>query len=78
LRIKTFLNSTEFRIILTTRNISQNVAARRLGVTPQYLSQLLAGQRHPSPKTRERILKTFRGFSWDKLFTIEEIKQNVD
>ena len=64
---------------LARRNLSQNSFARRVGVTSGYMSQILCGERNPSPQIRERILQTLNtaqkllgqsAFAFDDLFKI--------
>lgn len=64
---------------LARRNVSQNSFARRVGITSGYMSQILCGERNPSPKIRERILHTLNAaqkflgrpdFAFDDLFKI--------
>jgi len=40
--------------------LKKNAVAREAGITPQYLSQILAGEPNVSPKTKEAVLKAMR------------------
>jgi transcriptional regulator with XRE-family HTH domain len=56
---------------MARQNLSQNALARRLRITSGYLSQLVNGQRFPSPKLRRRILEILPGASSEELFVLE-------
>lgn len=56
---------------MASANCSQNVLARRIGVSRSYLSQLINGRREPSPKVREKLLDALCGATFDDLFVIE-------
>ena len=60
---------------LALRNKSQNWCAKRLGVCSGYMSQLMCGQRNPSPDLRERIMKLFPECSHAELFMIKGPKK---
>lgn len=49
------IKAKSFRRFLTEHNLSQNEFAHRAGTNSGYLSQLLSGQRFPSPKMRARL-----------------------
>jgi len=59
-----------FRLI-AQRNISQNELARELGVSGGYMSQLVCGRRHPSPRLRRRMLDFFGCARFEDLFVVE-------
>ncbi len=40
--------------------LKKNAVAHEAGITPQYLSQILAGEPNVSPKTKEAVLKAMR------------------
>lgn len=50
------IKAKSFRRFLTEHNLSQNEFAHMAGTDSGYLSQLLSGQRFPSPKMRARLL----------------------
>lgn len=58
---------------LARSGLTQADFAREVGVTSGFVSQLLAGVRHPGPATRERILDApcMKGFDFDDLFEVE-------
>ena len=60
---------------LAVRNKSQNWCAKKLGVCSGYMSQLMCGQRNPSPDLRERIMKLFPECSHAELFIIKGPKK---
>lgn len=70
--MKVKLNSVTLRRILARKNKSQNWFAKRIGASSGYMSQLMNGSRHPSPKMREAILKNLKDYEFDDLFTLPE------
>ena len=50
------LNRDAVWALLDQLGISQNELARRCGLSPGYLSLLMAGKRSPSARTRRRLL----------------------
>ncbi len=69
------MNRTKLRLdtivdLLTRKNLSQNWLAKRLNISSGYMSQLLTGQRTPSPNLRARILEHFPENNFDDLFEI--------
>ena len=57
---------------LNRHNLSQNELARQLGITSGYLSQLISGQRCPSPQLRRRLLGALGDPPFDDLFIVED------
>lgn len=66
--IKAAVKGDFVRRVLLTENISQNEAARRIGVSSGYMTQLLKGERFPSPKTRKKLQRFFKGCRFEQLF----------
>jgi len=60
---------------LALKNISQNWCAKRLGICSGYMSQLMCGQRNPSPDLRERIMMLFPECNYDDLFVMKRFKK---
>ena len=69
-----------FKTLLAKKNLSQNAFAKRLHISSAYMSQMLGGQRNPSPQLRERILDILnkvqkmreqREYQFDDLFLIK-------
>ena len=56
--------------ILVRRNMSQNELARKAGLSSGYLSQLVRGDRFPSPAVRRKLLKALALRGFDDLFEI--------
>ena len=52
--------------------MSQNQLAHVMGSTSGYLSQLLNGQRNPSPKMRRRLLQALGNPPFDEVFILED------
>ena len=57
---------------LNRRNLAQNELARQLGITSGYLSQLMSGQRCPSPQLRRRLVRALGDPTFDDLFVVED------
>ena len=56
---------------LNRLNITQNELARRIGRSSGYLSQLINGERCPSPETRRRLMEALGVSDFDVLFVLE-------
>jgi putative transcriptional regulator len=68
--MRTKLKTRELKLYLTKKNKSQNWLAYRLEISSGYMSQLMEGLRHPSPKLRERIMQKLPELTFDDLFVI--------
>lgn len=55
---------------IARRHTSQNSFALKAGISSGYIAQLLDGQRTPSGRVREKLLKA-TGLQFDDLFQIE-------
>jgi len=66
------VKSKTIRKWLIRKNKSQNWLAYRAGVSSGYMSQLMAGSRHPSPKLRERLMDIFPDCEFDDIFLIKD------
>ena len=73
------LKTVALKKYLARRNMSQNCFAQKIKVSSGYMSQILCGERNPSPSVRERILdalnssQKFRGqpeYRFDDFFLI--------
>ncbi len=69
------LRKNRIKLQLALKNKSQNWCAKRLGICSGYMSQLMCGQRNPSPALRERIMKLFSGCEYSELFVMKEPKK---
>ena len=56
---------------LNRANLSQNELARQMGISSGYLSQLITGQRRPSPRMRRRLQQALDIARFDDLFIVE-------
>jgi len=65
-------NLAALKRAIALTNISQNAFARKTGVSPSYMSQVLMGIKNPSPQTRGKILSVLTPLTFDDLFTIED------
>ena len=67
------LNAVAVWELLDELGISQKELARRSGISPAYLSQLMHGRRSPSVRTQSRLQQALGVSDWDRLFFIEPI-----
>ena len=58
--------------LLNRLNLTQNELARRIGRSSGYLSQLINGERCPSPETRRRLMAVLGVSDFDVLFVMEK------
>lgn len=65
------LKRKEVKKRLARKNISLNGFARKLGISSGYMSQLMCGIRHPSPKLRQSI-SDYLGCEFDDIFFIQD------
>ena len=65
------LNRDAVWALLDQLGISQNELARRCGLSPGYMSLMMAGKRSPSPHTRRRLMQVLGVSDFDDLFTWE-------
>lgn len=70
--MKVELKSRFIKLKLVRENLSQNQFASKAEVTSGYMSQLMDGSRHPSPKLRQRLMDVFPECEFDDLFLIKE------
>lgn len=72
---KQFLKKKYVR--LKTQNLSRYIAvdnttcvdlAKRIGVTPTYITMLLKGKRNPGPNVRQKLMDEFKESKWENLF----------
>ena len=56
---------------MTRNNVSQNELARLAGLSPSYLSQLIAGLKSPQAGSRRKLLRAMAGTTFDDLFIVE-------
>ena len=70
---KVLLDADAVWKLLNRLNMSQGELARRAGISPGYLSQLLSGQRCPSPEVREHLMAALGVRRFDDIFVIEKV-----
>jgi transcriptional regulator with XRE-family HTH domain len=58
--------------LLAKQNKGLGWLADKAGITNPSLSLMLKGVRHPSPKTREKIMKALDVDDWDSIFEIKD------
>ena len=76
--LKVFLKKDSVENLLATKHMSQNWLALKIGISSGYISQLIKGERCPSPKVRQRIHNLFKGKEFDDLFYIKEQEPNLN
>ena len=59
--------------ILLRRNMTQNELAKKAGITSGHLSQLINGDRLPTPSVRKKLLDALAPIEFDDIFDIEEV-----
>ena len=59
--------------LLDKLDISQNELAHRCGISRGYMSQLMRGERSPSPRVRRRLQEVLGVADFHVLFYIQEV-----
>ena len=59
--------------IILRWNMTQNQLAKRAGITSGHLSQLINGDRLPSPAVRRKLLEALDPLEFDDIFEIQEV-----
>ncbi|MCH9037497.1 MAG: helix-turn-helix transcriptional regulator [Chloroflexi bacterium] len=59
--------------IILRRNMTQNQLAKKAGITSGHLSQLINGDRLPSPAVRRKLLEALDPLEFDDIFEIQEV-----
>jgi len=75
--VKVSLNRHALEIAIARRNMSQNMLATRTGISSGYMSQLMRGERHASPRIRQKILDALSPLTFDDIFIIEDERDGV-
>ena len=70
-RPRVILNRDAVWELLDELGISQNELARLCGLSPGYMSLLMAGKRSPSPRTRRRLMQALGVSEFEDLFIWE-------
>ena len=68
--LRVLLNTDAVWELLDRLDLSQNELARRCGVSRGYMSQLMRGERSPSPRLRRRMQKVLGVDDFHRLFII--------
>ncbi len=71
------VNTLQVEKEIARRNLSKNMLAIKTGISSSYISQIISGTRYPSPKIREKLQQALQPLTFDDIFTIEEVKNNV-
>ena len=69
---RVLLNTAAVWELLDRLDISQNELARRCGISRGYMSQLMRGERSPSPRLRRRIQEVLGVDDFHVLFIVVE------
>ena len=72
------LNRAAVSELLSLLNMTQTELAQRCGLSPGYLSLLMAGKRSPSPEARRGIQEVLGVSDFDRLFIIEPAEEPCD
>lgn len=67
-RLRIYIKPKAFQEILAVENMSQRSFARWAKLTSGHVSQLIAGRRSVSPKTRKKILKALPRVGFEQIF----------
>lgn len=70
--VKVYLDEKKFGDQITKKNLWRKSLAAMVEISPSYLSQLANGRRCPSPRLRQKFLKTLQCKTFDDLFFIKE------
>ncbi len=73
--IKVKINESVVLKETARRNMSLNMLAIKAGISSGYISQLIRGDRYPSPQLREKLQKALQPLTFNDIFIIEEIDQ---
>ncbi len=76
--IRVKINKETVEKELIRRNLSQNMLAIKAGISSSYISQLISGERSPSPQTRGKLQKALQPLTFDDIFIIEGQGENSD
>ena len=69
---RVLLNTAAVWELLDRLDISQNELARRCGISRGYMSQLMRGERSPSPRLRRRLQEVLGVDDFHVLFIVVE------
>lgn len=72
------IRKEQVELILTNKNKSHNWLADRANISKGYLSQIMNGDRYPSGKVREKILKVLKDSTFDEIFEIFSPKDQLN
>ncbi|MDD5702445.1 MAG: helix-turn-helix transcriptional regulator [Dehalococcoidales bacterium] len=74
--IKVKINKVVVEKEIARRNLSLNMLAIKAGISSGYISQLVSGDRYPSPQLREKLQKALQPLTFDDIFILEEIDES--
>jgi len=74
--IKVKINKSVVLKETARRNMSLNMLAHKAGISSGYISQLISGDRCPSPQLREKIQQALQPLTFDDIFIMEEFELN--
>ncbi len=64
--------------LLDQLDLSQNKLARRAGISPSHLSQVMNGKSSPSPRVRRRLMEVLGVDDFHRLFVIVPVDNRED
>lgn len=75
--IKVKINKSVVLKETARRNMSLNMLAHKAGISSGYISQLISGDRYPSPQLRGKIQQALQPLTFDDIFILEEIEDSL-
>lgn len=72
LKRKVVLKSFEFRVLLLKKDLSFTELGKRCGITPNYISMIVAQRRSPAPAVAHKICDNL-GVEFDEIFEIYDV-----
>jgi transcriptional regulator with XRE-family HTH domain len=75
--IKVKINKSVVLKETARRNMSLNMLAHKAGISSGYISQLISGDRYPSPQLRGKIQQALQPLTFDDIFILEEVDESI-
>jgi transcriptional regulator with XRE-family HTH domain len=75
--IKVKINKSVVLKETARRNMSLNMLAHKAGISSGYISQLISGDRYPSPQLRGKIQQALQPLTFDDIFILEEVDEII-
>jgi transcriptional regulator with XRE-family HTH domain len=75
--IKVKINKSVVLKETARRNMSLNMLAHKAGISSGYISQLISGDRYPSPQLRGKIQQALQPLTFDDIFILEDVDESI-